>query len=210
MSVIDEIVEKKINHIKHKKLVHRIALDTIFYTNYNTIRRMKVLQLATVLSEYSEFLNYTSEQQTNLLIKLERACYNYTIDKVNDLNIMSSWDDEMFCNIYHSICYKLTSNLEPSGLVGCTTLITKIFNNEDPKKIITYKATDICPEKYKHIIQRIKTNQNISQTIKTSTLYKCGRCKENKCTIASIQNRSLDESNSILVTCVNCGYQFTT
>ncbi|GMH19367.1 hypothetical protein Nepgr_021208 [Nepenthes gracilis] len=38
----------------------------------------------------------------------------------------------------------------------------------------------------------------------TTDQFKCGRCKQWKCTYYQLQTRSADEPMTIFVTCVNC------
>ena len=35
--------------------------------------------------------------------------------------------------------------------------------------------------------------------------FKCGRCKQRKCTYYELQTRSADEPATIFVTCLDCG-----
>jgi len=38
--------------------------------------------------------------------------------------------------------------------------------------------------------------------------FKCGRCKQRKCTYYELQTRSADEGMTIFITCLNCGWRW--
>jgi len=191
-------------------ITHKYPLNVIFYkAPYNRIRRSKIMLFGSSLEPYEKFRSMSSSERAILLKKLERSCYNYTIDIAHNNNVVSSWEDSNFCNIYHSTCYKLSVNLEPTGLVSNPTLAKNLLNNQlNIPTLPRMSSVDMFPQKYTKILQRIDASKNASQTVKTSTMYKCGRCYENRCTIENVQNRSLDETTGLRITCINCGNEF--
>lgn len=52
------------------------------------------------------------------------------------------------------------------------------------------------------------TSIDIQMKIKTTDIYTCKRCKQNRCTLERVYNRGLDEETSCRCTCINCGMQF--
>lgn len=45
--------------------------------------------------------------------------------------------------------------------------------------------------------------------VATTELYKCGRCKQRKCTYTWSQTRSADEGVTMMFRCTNCGLRWT-
>jgi len=212
----DVDVDRDLSDVKVKEVVeclvdHAEPLDVQFYkVPYNKIRRSKLILFGSVLSSYNTYANWPPKQRTELLRRLERACYNRTIDTAHSENVLSSWESSLFCDIYHSICYKISVNLEPTGLVCNPNLARNILNDLiSVKSLPAMSSPDMFPEMYVKVRMRIEASKNAKQAIKTTTMYRCGRCKKNECTFKSLQNRSLDECNNYEVTCVNCGNEFT-
>jgi len=176
---------------------------------YNVIRRAKVILFGYVLNKYDDFKKISYGDQTKLLIKIERSCFNYCIESANDNNVIPSWDIDLFKDIYTSICYKVSTNLDPDGLIKNKQLALDLLNDKiSIKRLPKLTSLEMFPQKYVNIIERLEASKNIKNTIKTTSMYICKKCKENKCTIENLYNRSLDEGVNLKITCVNCGYEF--
>lgn len=176
---------------------------------YNKMRRAKLILFGASLNHYDEFGKMPYDNKTKLLKKLERACYNYTIERCNEENVISSWDIPLFCDIYHSICYKISANLDPTSVVNSTTLAKSLLRGElDIANIPKLTSIEMCPNKYVKILERIELSKKVKQTIKYSTMYVCKKCKGNQCTIENRYNRSLDEGVNLVVICQICGHEF--
>ena len=192
--------------LSHEIFRHRIPLLGEFYQSpYNKLRRTKLMLFCTSLSDYEEYLALEYEKQMSIIKRLEKSCYNYCIDKSTEEQITSSWETELFCDLYHSICYKINSNIEKHGLVKNPYLSINIINdNIDFDNLPKMSSMQLFPEKYADIAHRISMSKNIVQTIKTSSLYHCNKCKQNRCSIENRYNRSLDEGTNLTITCMNC------
>ena len=54
--------------------------------------------------------------------------------------------------------------------------------------------------------KRIILENKYFPTIEASTdIFRCKKCKNNKCTYYQLQTRSADEPMTTFVTCINCG-----
>lgn len=189
---------------------HQHPLNILFYQdNYNSIRRAKIILFTNGLEHYPSFLEKTSQQKTDILQKIERACYNYTVRRANDNNVITSWSNNLFKSIYHSACYRVSVNIHSETLVENPTFAINILNNTYViKNIPKMSAPDMNPQGYTKIMQRLEASKNVSHRVKTSALYKCRRCGKNKCSIENVYNRSLDEGVSLKITCQECGNEF--
>jgi DNA-directed RNA polymerase subunit M/transcription elongation factor TFIIS len=180
---------------------------TCYKKPYNDVRRAKLVLFGSCFNEYPEFVKLTHKDKLTLIIKLERACFNTSINKANNDNIPTKWDVDMFVEIYHAICYKVSSNITKSGSVETPVLGSNVLNGSiDIVKVPYMTARELFPAKYVEIIDRLEMSKNVVCTVKTSTMYKCRRCHKNETTIENLYNRSLDEGVNLSVTCQACGY----
>jgi DNA-directed RNA polymerase subunit M/transcription elongation factor TFIIS len=199
----DKAENKNINETNFN---HNFSLDAEFYKEpYNNIRILKLLLLSDSLSLYEKFNQLNNKCKNNIIKKIENSCYTYTLSQSKKNNIILSWDDNTFEELYHMSCYKILSNINQDFILN-DNFINKILNNKlNLDKIAYLSSREIFPEKYIKIDQNIEKRKNVKQTINTSRMYICGRCGNNETTLESIQMRSLDEGNSIFATCVDCG-----
>jgi len=150
----------------------------------------------------------TVEKRLDLLKKLEKACYNCTFDKAIEDNIITSWDDQSFCDIYHAICAKISMNIS-SFLVNNTTLPKLILEGRVSLPSLPNRSSqDLFPEKYVDIMKKVEASKTATVTFKTTAMYRCPQCKKNECIYENRYNRSLDEGVNLYITCMNCSYQW--
>jgi DNA-directed RNA polymerase subunit M/transcription elongation factor TFIIS len=79
----------------------------------------------------------------------------------------------------------------------------------DTSKIGFMKPAELNPDKYNHIINKKKKEEDKINNQATSTVYTCKKCKKNKCQVTQRQTRSADEPATTFVTCMECGYEFS-
>ncbi len=189
------------------QIIHKYPLSLEFYSNnYNKHRRNKLIQFMNILSPYEEFINLSLYDKNQLIKKIEASCLNEAIEIANkEKSIINSWNSELFIELYFDICYKISANLGKCYLVNNEFLHKELFSgNIDYKKLANMNSQELFPEKNKDILDKINSSKSITQVIKTSSLYRCHRCKENKCIIENRYNRSLDEGVNLEITCLNC------
>jgi len=203
----NDIINTENNICDEIKINHTFSLNMEFYYKpYNNIRLSKILLISDIFSNNKKFIKFSNEQKNTFVKKIEKSFYKYTLLQANKNNIINSWDDDLFEELYHMNCYKILSNLKPDGLINNNKFINKIMDdNFDLDKIAFLTSKEIFPEKYIGIEQNIEKRKNVKQTLNTSKMYKCGRCGKNETVLESLQMRSLDEGNSIFAICIGCG-----
>lgn len=188
-----------------------IPLPIYFYNNknYTDVRRSKLMMFGDCLSEYDDFKKINYSKKIDILKYLERGCYNQAIKKCDEKGLNISWNNDNFALLYHDICYKVAMNIDPESYIGSDYLANLIISESiEPKKVAKMTSQEMCPEKYTEIFEKIKI-MNESVKIKTSRLYYCGKCKRNETILSRCYNRSGDENNSLVCSCIFCGYQWT-
>ena len=99
-------------------------------------------------------------------------------------------------------------------------LLKKVwYNIQNPRVIKEFSARkklrtiagkshiELNPDKWEvHVKRREMNNKRVDvQQEQTTDQFRCGKCKQNKCTYYGIQIRSADEPETIFITCVNPG-----
>jgi len=68
---------------------------------------------------------------------------------------------------------------------------------------------ELNPDKYNKILKIKKTEVDKINNQPTSNVYRCKKCKKNKCQVTQRQTRSADEPATTFVKCIECDYEFT-
>ena len=159
-----------------------------------------------IINSYIHNKVYTKEY---IITRLERGCLNRAVSKSKTYNIRCVWSNEKFTNLYHSICYKVATNLDKNSVVNSDYIRQKILNKTCKiSDIANLTSTELCPKKYDKIKQKLDKRFNAEHKKKYSELYHCKKCKRNQTITERRYNRSLDEGVNLMIICVFCGYQW--
>ncbi len=183
-----------------------ILLDIKFYSpEYNPYRRHKLLLLSDILGADSRFEKLDYAKQTDIICKIEESCYERAIQEIALYSQDAEWDNKLFINIYGCICGLLMQNLDRSSDVGSPYLLNQVLTNKiDLSSIANLKTDEMCPEKSQSIKKKLEDQSKVSFSIKTSTMYRCAKCKRNECVLERMQTRGLDELTNHRATCMFC------
>ena len=156
-----------------------------------------------------------NELNENQIIELEKSIYNWSINYAEKKNVIKSWSDKRFMNIYVSklktiLCYlKKDSYIYKNEYTNI--LLDKILTNEvNISDVVFMKPHNIIPEKWEESIQKLsKISENsVNKQIAKTDQFKCSKCKKRECSYYELQVRSADESTTIFVTCLNCSHRW--
>jgi DNA-directed RNA polymerase subunit M/transcription elongation factor TFIIS len=187
-----------------------VPLTSDIHMKYNNQRITKMMTFGTLLNAYDEFRKMSYKEKLHHITAIEKACYNASIERANRETIHANWNSELFCSIYDDICYKIFANIDKGSSVANVDFGIKIIKKEiDFKHLPKMTCIEMCPGQYEEVLRRIEVSKNVNQTVKTSSMFKCSKCKESKCQVENLYNRSLDEGVNLKVSCLVCGFQFT-
>jgi DNA-directed RNA polymerase subunit M/transcription elongation factor TFIIS len=148
-----------------------------------------------------------NKNKTNLI---ETSIYQYVIDSIEKMGIPIKLDNN-FKSLYIHKAIAIYNNINPqSNIVKNTYLLQQIKKSKiDLNKIAYLKPEELFPEHWEKYIS--KKNAIINFKYKENKFvvtddYKCTRCKSTKCTYYTLQTRSCDEPETIIITCLNCNY----
>ena len=201
-----------------KEYPNSVCLNNYLYEKkeYNIIRRCKILLFSNCLGSYESICAINNKKFTktecenykrNKSIEIEKGCLNKSLKLAKKNNIRCIWENNLFVDIYHNICYKVAINIDPKSCINSQYLRKQIINNKiDAYNIASMTSKEMCPNRYKKIDSDLEKRNNIEVSVKCSKMYKCRKCKTNNTQSVSKQNRSLDECNNFFVTCMTCGH----
>lgn len=159
-----------------------IPLELKYYTTEpyvsSPLRRSKVMLFCGSMREYVPFRNLSIRRQMIKINNVEKSCYNATIKKMNERNIMPTWKSKQFVHAYESITQRVAQSIDCTSGLKCTFLINAVTNNTIDINIIGTAAIDIlCPNANIDLKRKIVIRRKQVISVKTSTLYTCPNCK---------------------------------
>ncbi len=140
---------------------------------------------------------------------IEESIFRFTCEKSNIRKVIKKWENPIFRKIYINKSRSLYMNLNKDSYIKNTSLISKINSNKfDLENIAFMTYQELFPEHWKKLLDEKYKREAVMYEDKTEAMtdmFKCGRCKQRKCTYYELQTRSADEGMTIFITCVNCG-----
>ena len=133
--------------------------------------------------------------------QIEQSIYDFTIDyaKVHDTPYLLE-------QIYESKVDEITNLLKDKENYLLKAIKEGVIN---VLNIGFMKPAELNPDKYNHIINKKKKEEDNINNQATSSIYTCKKCKKNRCQVTQRQTRSADEPATTFVKCVECSYEFS-
>lgn len=95
-------------------------------------------------------------------------------------------------------------------LINALTKNSEIIKSEeDAKKIAFLKPEELNPDNYEKLLKKKELEEYKKNDVKSSSAFKCSKCKKNKCSVTQKQIRAGDEPATVFVTCLECGHNFS-
>lgn len=166
-------------------------------------------------SNINDNLRNNSVEKINVFIndislsrKFEQSIYNYVIEKAIKHNIIRSWNNDIFRNLYYFKIISFYVNINDKSYVKNDNFINRIKSSEiNPSNINNLHLYDINPDNWKDLINKKIKSDKIKNELKPhamTNLYKCSRCKNKECSLYEVQTRSADEPMTQFITCLKC------
>jgi transcription elongation factor S-II len=144
--------------------------------------------------------------------EIEKTIYNSCIAYSNENNIQKKWENTIFKSLYNDKLRHILINLDEESCIKNNYFKENILNgNIKPNEISTMEPSEIYPDIWKKIKDRLELQEKIAEETKnmaTTDMYKCGKCKQNKTVYYKLQTRSADEPETTFITCVNCNHKW--
>lgn len=175
--------------------------------NYNKLRRGYIILIANLLNEY--LISKDIQELIDTIIEIEKSAYNHALEIADEELLEPNFENKVFEQLYRTLITRITKALDHTSEVGDEHLASCILDGTfNPSKISWLKDYEISPINNQHLIDEFMKRLNTKGTVKTSKLYRCRSCGKRECTVRSVQMRSLDEGESLVITCCFCGYKW--
>lgn len=139
---------------------------------------------------------------------IETGIFNKCIREADARGVVKKWENRYFRNLYLNAALSIYSNLDPTSYIGNTELRDSLENGfVKPYDIAFLSPAEMCPDRWREVLakkSKIDECKYEKRTEIATDIYKCGKCKERKCTYYQLQTRSADEPMTTFVTCLNC------
>lgn len=136
----------------------------------------------------------------NIIKDIEESIYNFSIDYAN-VNETPYLLEQIYETKVDEILKLVKDNAE---------FVKKIKSNTlDLKQIAFLKPDELNPDKYDKINKKKELEEYKKNNQATSNVFECRKCKTKKCQVTQLQTRAADEPATTIVTCMECGYQFS-
>ena len=143
----------------------------------------------------------------DLSFNIEKSVFNYAIKEANTRRIVKKWFNPHFVQLYIDRLRTIWNNLKNEEFLA------KIKNGDiTPDDISKMTHQEMNPDHWKVLIdKKIKRDESkfVNRTQSSTDMFKCRKCHKSRCTYYSLQIRSSDEPETIFVTCLDCGCNFT-
>lgn len=139
--------------------------------------------------------------------KIEQSIYNHTKKFAENNNF--GLNNRYTIRVYLNKCVSLYDNINPLSYIGNKNLLKKLKKKSiSVDKIADYSPQELYPEHWNELLDKKNNTEEYlysKKFVSISYEYKCGKCKERKCTYYQLQTRSADEPMTTFITCLNCG-----
>lgn len=136
-------------------------------------------------------------------INLEKAIFNYAIQEASFKKIVKKWENECFVHLYNDRLRTIYLNLKNKDFTE------RIISGDLTPHIAVFMThQEMNPKLWCKLIEKKKildANKFTINTVASTDLFTCGRCRSKKCTFYTAQTRSADEAETIFITCLDCG-----
>ena len=152
---------------------------------------------------------FSSIFSKNEIEKLENTILQLTLTDANSKQVLRTFENPLFCNLYMCSLRRLISNLDPKTYVKNTNLLPRLLSKDlSIETLATMNVMDFQPTLYAGLRERmlLREKQQLEGNKAMATdMFKCGRCHKRETTFYELQTRSADEPMTKFITCVNCG-----
>lgn len=138
----------------------------------------------------------------DLINKIEKSVYEFSIDyaTVNETPYLIE-------QIYDT---KIDEIIKLVKDTDSDYFLKNIKNGKiNPDKVGLMSPDELNPDKYDKINRKKELEEYKKNNQATSSVFECRKCKNRKCQVVQRQTRAADEPATTIVTCMECGYEFS-
>lgn len=187
------------------------VLPLSVYTDpeYNQLRRAYLLLIAALIEPH--LMDQDINNYCNTIIGIEQSCYSHAVEIADYELLLPDFGSAAFEQLYRTRITRITKNLDIQSEVGDDYLVTAIIDgNIDIPSISKLLPEELSPSKNVKLIEELNARRTQKISVKVSTMYRCPQkgCGKNETTVRSAQMRSLDEGETLIITCIFCSHKW--
>lgn len=154
-----------------------------------------------VCAQCPQWANIGAEQQTKIVVSLERTCHNTAIGAGG----IASYDKPSFVNAYSACAYRLSAAILATNGDGEESLVSRIVNQRLPLVALgEANVATLDPKAHAELRENLALRAQQKVTESFSTLYRCKKCGVQKTKVETYRARSGDEGDCCMIKCQNC------
>lgn len=187
----------------------KFVLPVELYKNdeYNQLRRAYLLLIASLIEDH--LIDKDVNEYYDAIIGIEMSCYLHAIEIAEYELLIPDFNCAQFEQLYRTRVTRITKNLDINSEVGDDYLVNKIIDRDiDISTISKLTPEELSPAKNTRLLEELNARRTQKMSVKVSTLYRCRQCGKNETTVRSVQMRSLDEGETLVISCIFCSYKW--
>lgn len=145
--------------------------------------------------------------------EIENSIYDSCVKDAMFRGIETNENNKLFKLLYVNKLTSIYVNLNAKSYLKNKNFLKNIKNGEiEGGRVGFMEPDEIFPEQWKKYKDKQDAYRDFVYRKTASSItedYKCGRCKQRKCTSYDLQTRSADEPMTTFVTCLNCGNRWS-
>lgn len=84
-----------------------------------------------------------------------------------------------------------------------------VTNQKQAEEIVYKTPAELNPDCFESLLKKKEIEEYKKTNVKSSSAFKCSKCKKSKCSVTQKQIRAGDEPATTFVTCLECGHSFS-
>lgn len=146
------------------------------------------------------------------VVQLEAGVYEWALRFADSRGFAKSWECPHFAKAYATQAVAVLDNVDPGTYVGNGDLAKRIADRSVAAfEVASMTPQAMHPERWQSILDaKLEQEKYVyhERPVSMTDQFKCKRCKKREVTYQEMQLRSCDEPASLLITCLNCGYNW--
>ncbi len=189
--------------------VERFVLPISTYTDdeYNQLRRAYLILIAKLLEAH--LIDQDINEHLETILSIEHSCYDHAVEIAEYELLLPDFDCAQFEQLYRTCITRITKNMDIHSEVGDDYLATAILDGTvDVGSISKLPPEMLSPSQNAELIEYLTARRTQKASVKVSTDYQCRKCFKRETTMRSMQIRSLDEGETLVITCTFCSFKW--
>jgi len=145
--------------------------------------------------------------------QLEEAIHIWAQNELTKRGEVTDSSNEMLKRLYMNKSLQIYYNINPKSSVKNPLFLERIKSGElEISKIPMMTPQEIFPEHWESLQEKQKATDEFLYLKKPEAEtdeFKCGKCRQRKCTYYELQTRSIDEPMTKFVRCLVCDHRWS-